>query len=90
MLDDYKKHSASWAQYEQWFLDLMAERQIETNVSPETLDNSALLCSEAEPPLPPPLDRGVPRGPLGRRHGDAPVAAALICQRRGLSVRPSR
>jgi len=47
MLDDYKKHGARWADYERWFLDLIAERQIEDRVSPALLDNSVLLCSEA-------------------------------------------
>lgn len=47
MLDDYKKHGARWDDYERWFLDLIAERQIEDRVSPTLLDNSVLLCSEA-------------------------------------------
>jgi len=49
MLDDYKKHRASWADYERWFLDLIAVRQIETRISREVLDNSVLLCSEHSP-----------------------------------------
>lgn len=47
MLDDYKKHGARWDDYERWFLDLIAERQIEDRISPALLDNSVLLCSEA-------------------------------------------
>ena len=47
MLDDYKKHGARWDDYERWFLDLIAERQIEDRISPSLLDNSVLLCSEA-------------------------------------------
>lgn len=47
MLDDYKKNGATWEQYERWFLDLITERRIEDRISPELLDNSVLLCSEA-------------------------------------------
>lgn len=47
MLDDYKKHGASWHDYERWFLDLVAERQIEDRIAPTLLDNAVLLCSEA-------------------------------------------
>jgi len=47
MLDNYKKHGASWADYERWFLELIADRQIETRISRDALDNSVLLCSEA-------------------------------------------
>lgn len=49
MLDAFKKHGSSWPEYEGWFLDLMAERQIETTVPRELLDNAVLLCSEATP-----------------------------------------
>jgi uncharacterized protein (DUF488 family) len=49
MLDDYKKHGQSWGKYEVRFLDLMVERRIETSISPATLDNAVLLCSEATP-----------------------------------------
>lgn len=47
MLDDYKKHGSSWQEYERWFLELMAERQIESTVPREMLDNAVMLCSEA-------------------------------------------
>lgn len=49
MLDEYRKHGASWADYERWFLELISERQIETKIPREALDNSVLLCSEATP-----------------------------------------
>jgi uncharacterized protein (DUF488 family) len=49
MLDDYKKHRATWAEYEQRFVHLMAQRQIESTVSPKVLDNAVLLCSEDKP-----------------------------------------
>jgi uncharacterized protein (DUF488 family) len=49
MLDAYKKHNASWADYEKLFVDLIRERRIEDVVHPESLDNAVLLCSEATP-----------------------------------------
>ncbi|WP_134768420.1 DUF488 domain-containing protein [Nocardioides sp. 1609] len=49
MLDDYKKHGLSWAEYESRFRGLMSERQIEESLSPSALDNAVLLCSEDKP-----------------------------------------
>lgn len=49
MLDNYKKHGASWGDYERWFLDLVAERRIETTLPRDLVANSVLLCSEATP-----------------------------------------
>lgn len=49
MLDSYKKHGASWADYERLFVDLITERRVEAVIPPETLDNAVLLCSEATP-----------------------------------------
>lgn len=49
MLDDYKKHGTRWPVYEERFLDLMRERQIEQTIAPELVDNSVLLCSEEGP-----------------------------------------
>ena len=46
MLDDYKKQGASWAAYEDRFLELMKHRRIEETVSQELLDNAVFLCSE--------------------------------------------
>jgi uncharacterized protein (DUF488 family) len=47
MLDDYKKHNGSWNVYEQQFLTLMRERQIETKIEKNLFDvPSVLLCSE--------------------------------------------
>jgi uncharacterized protein (DUF488 family) len=50
MLDDYKKHKGSWAEYERRFLALMSDRKVE-----EKLDSgifavpTVLLCSEPTP-----------------------------------------
>lgn len=49
MLDEYKKRKGTWAVYEQQFLDLMARRCIERNLSEEDLDGGCLLCSEDKP-----------------------------------------
>lgn len=49
MLEDYKKHKGSWETYEEKFLSLMHDRQIETKLSPELIDRGCLLCSEAKP-----------------------------------------
>jgi len=49
MLDEYKKQRGSWDAYEQRFLDLMKERQIEENISREMLADGCLLCSEDQP-----------------------------------------
>lgn len=49
ILDEYKKKKGDWAVYEQKFLQLIANRQIENKVSPEIINDACLLCSEAKP-----------------------------------------
>jgi uncharacterized protein (DUF488 family) len=49
MLDSYKKKGGDWQLYEKQFLELMCERQIESEVSKEVLRNACLLCSEDTP-----------------------------------------
>lgn len=49
MLDDYKKRGASWAEYEERFLELISQRQIQDTVPWEFIDNAVLLCSEDKP-----------------------------------------
>jgi uncharacterized protein (DUF488 family) len=49
ILDTYKKVDKDWESYEQAFLKLIAERQIEQQISPEMIDKGCLLCSEAKP-----------------------------------------
>ena len=41
MLDAYKKRKGDWAAYEQEFLSLMRERQIESALSPEPVSRGA-------------------------------------------------
>jgi len=49
MLGAYKKEKGSWKTYEDGFLALMTERQIENKFTPDMLDGTCLLCSEAVP-----------------------------------------
>jgi len=49
ILDEYKKRTGDWAVYEQKFLQLVANRQIEKKVSPDLMNGACLLCSEAKP-----------------------------------------
>lgn len=49
MLDAYKKNGGDWAKYEQDFLALMRDRQVEKHVPREVVDRGCLLCSEAQP-----------------------------------------
>jgi uncharacterized protein (DUF488 family) len=49
ILDPYKDGKMTWQAYEDKFLNLMAQRNIEKSVRPELLDNGCLLCSEHEP-----------------------------------------
>jgi len=48
MLDKYKKKKGEWSIYEEKFLKLMAERQIE-RTERTALDGGCLLCSEDKP-----------------------------------------
>lgn len=49
IFDNYKKHKGEWSTYEQDFLKLMQERQIEKILTPDLVDGACLLCSEATP-----------------------------------------
>jgi uncharacterized protein (DUF488 family) len=49
ILDAYKKRKGDWSVYEEQFLNLMAQRHIEQELSPDLLDGGCLLCSEDEP-----------------------------------------
>lgn len=49
ILDEYKKNKGDWAVYEQKFLRLITEREIEKKVTPDMLDGGCLLCSEVKP-----------------------------------------
>lgn len=49
ILDAFKKHKGDWRVYEEKFLRLMTERQIEARVKKEVIDEGCLLCSEHEP-----------------------------------------
>jgi uncharacterized protein (DUF488 family) len=49
ILDEYKKNKGDWDIYEQKFLQLVSNRQIENKVSLDQLDGACLLCSEPKP-----------------------------------------
>jgi len=49
LLNGYKKGVITWERYEDSFLNLMAQRNIERILQPSLLEDSCLLCSEHEP-----------------------------------------
>jgi uncharacterized protein (DUF488 family) len=49
ILNDYKKNNGEWKIYEEKFLNIMMQRQIEKKFSPDFFENSCLLCSEDKP-----------------------------------------
>jgi len=49
ILTAYKKKEMGWDEYEQRFMDLMAQRQIERLIDPGLLQGGCLLCSEHQP-----------------------------------------
>ncbi len=50
LLDAYKKNGGDWADYETSFLQLMADRAIETKISKKLFEGrTVMLCSEATP-----------------------------------------
>lgn len=51
ILNSYKKGDMSWEVYEDKFLNLMGQRNIERSIKPALLDHGCLLCSEHEPHL---------------------------------------
>lgn len=49
MLDEYRKGDGGWDRYEERFLNLIRERQVEREVPREIIEGGCLLCSEAAP-----------------------------------------
>jgi Protein of unknown function, DUF488 len=49
MLKAYKKENGGWRAYEERFLALMSQRQIENRLKPEMFEGACPLCSEATP-----------------------------------------
>ena len=49
ILDEYKKNSGSWTNYETKFLELLSKRKIEEVFSRDELKEACLLCSEDKP-----------------------------------------
>lgn len=49
ILNGYKKGDMPWEKYEDKFLNLMAQRNVEKLVTKDLLNDGCLLCSEHEP-----------------------------------------
>lgn len=49
LLDRFRKANGSWSSYEYAYLELISERQVDKQFSPNELADSCLLCSEHEP-----------------------------------------
>ncbi|MCH2192167.1 MAG: DUF488 domain-containing protein [Gammaproteobacteria bacterium] len=49
ILNAYKKGDMPWQQYEDKYIDLMVQRNIERSVPVSLIDHGCLLCSEHEP-----------------------------------------
>lgn len=49
MLSDYKKKIITWERYEDKFINLISQRNIERSIDKSLLNNGCLLCSEHEP-----------------------------------------
>ncbi len=49
ILDAYRKNKIPWAVYESRFVTVMADRRIESILTPDQMDRACLLCSEPTP-----------------------------------------
>lgn len=49
ILEEFKKNRGDWTVYEKDFVELIANRRIEKNISREAVDYACLLCSEDKP-----------------------------------------
>lgn len=49
ILDDYKKKEITWEAYEEKFLNLMSQRNVEREAHKILSENTCLLCSEHKP-----------------------------------------
>lgn len=49
ILNPYKDGKMSWDAYEDKFMNLMEQRNVERSIRPELFDHGCLLCSEHEP-----------------------------------------
>jgi len=47
LLNDYKKGSINWQQYETQFKSIIAQRQIDKHITPQDMNMACFLCSEA-------------------------------------------
>lgn len=49
ILDAFKKKNLSWEDYSKKYLELIQNRQVESAINEENLQNSCFLCSEDKP-----------------------------------------
>src|SRR5205807_1142173 len=49
MLDRYRKEKGAWTVYEEEFLNLLAQRQIEQSIPEVVMADGCLLCTEDTP-----------------------------------------
>jgi uncharacterized protein (DUF488 family) len=49
ILDNYRKNSGDWAEYEKQFRKLLEHRRIEESLLRDSFDKACLLCSENQP-----------------------------------------
>ncbi len=49
IIDGWRKQKRPWEEFEARFKGLMADRQIESQLTPEVLEGACLLCSEDKP-----------------------------------------
>jgi uncharacterized protein (DUF488 family) len=49
ILDEFKKNKGDWSVYEQKFIELMRQREIENKVDRAVIADGCLLCSEDKP-----------------------------------------
>jgi uncharacterized protein (DUF488 family) len=49
IMTDFKKKKGDWNIFQNDFMNLMAERKVESHLKPDEFDSSCLLCSEDKP-----------------------------------------
>lgn len=70
ILANYKKKSGTWEEYESSFIELMAERRVEHQMSKKVVNNGCLLCGE---PTPEQCHRRLVAEYLRRQWGDVDI-----------------
>jgi uncharacterized protein (DUF488 family) len=74
IMDDYKKRDGSWDIFERRFIDLLAERKVESKDIRGLLEDACLLCSEDKPAH---CHRRLVAEYLGNKWGDVQIEHIL-------------